>query len=599
MSKTTSDQLLERLHAWGVRRVFGYPGDGINGLMGAFERIGDRMEFIQARHEELAAFMATAHAKFTGEVGVCMATSGPGAIHLLNGLYDAKADHQPVLAIVGQAARSAIGGDYQQEVDLLSLFKDVAHEYVHQAMVPAQIRHLVDRAMRIARDQRTVTCIIVPHDLQDLDAVEQPPREHSTIHSGIGMTARRIVPGESDLRAAADVLNAGSKVAMLVGAGALHATDEIIETAELLGAGVAKALLGKAAVPDDLPFVTGSIGLLGTQPSWQMMSHCDTLLMVGSSFPYSEFLPAEGQARGVQIDRDGRKLGLRYPMEINLVGDSRETLRALIPLLKRKEERNWRADLEAQVRKWWDVLQARAMNEANPINPQRLFWELCPRLPDDCILTCDSGSAATWYARDLKIRRGMMASLSGGLATMGPSVPYALSAKIAWPERVVIALSGDGAMQMIGINGLVTIAHRWRKWADPRLVVVVLNNSDLNMVTWEQRVMAGDPKFEDSQVLPAFPYADYARSLGLKGLRVDDPQRLGSALDEVLHADRPALLEVVADPNVPPLPPHVSSKQVKAYARAILHGDPQSVQTIIATAKEWWDGIFAGRRDGR
>jgi pyruvate dehydrogenase (quinone) len=429
--------------------------------------------------------------------------------------------------------------------------------------------------------------------------VEKPPREHSTIHSGIGMTAKRIVPAESDLRAAAEVLNAGKKVAMLVGAGALHATDEIVETAELLGAGVAKALLGKAAVPDDLPFVTGSIGLLGTQPSWQMMSHCDTLLMVGSSFPYSEFLPAEGQARGVQIDRDGRKLGLRYPMEINLVGDSRETLRALIPLLKRKEERNWRADLEAQVRKWWDVLQARAMNEANPINPQRLFWELCPRLPDDCILTCDSGSAATWYARDLKIRRGMMASLSGGLATMGPSVPYALSAKIAWPERVVIALSGDGAMQMIGINGLVTIAHRWRKWADPRLVVVVLNNSDLNMVTWEQRVMAGDPKFEDSQVLPAFPYADYARSLGLKGLRVDDPQRLGSALDEVLHADRPALLEVVTDPNVPPLPPHVSSKQVKAYARAILHGDPQSVQTIIATAKEWWDGIFAGRRDGR
>jgi pyruvate dehydrogenase (quinone) len=599
MSKTTSDQLLERLHAWGVRRVFGYPGDGINGLMGAFERIGDRMEFIQARHEELAAFMATAHAKFTGEVGVCMATSGPGAIHLLNGLYDAKADHQPVLAIVGQAARSAMGGDYQQEVDLLSLFKDVAHEYVHQAMVPAQIRHLVDRAMRIARDQRTVTCLILPHDLQDLEAVEKPPREHGTIHSGIGMTAKRIVPAEADLRAAADVLNAGKKVAMLVGAGALHATDEIVEAAELLGAGVAKALLGKAAVPDDLPFVTGSIGLLGTQPSWQMMSHCDTLLMVGSSFPYSEFLPAEGQARGVQIDRDGRKLALRYPMEINLVGDSRETLRALIPLLQRKEERAWREDLEAQVRKWWEVLQARAMNDANPINPQRLFWELSPRLPDDCILTCDSGSAATWYARDLKVRRGMKASLSGGLATMGPSVPYALSAKIAYPERVVIALSGDGAMQMIGINGLVTIAHRWRKWADPRLVVVVLNNSDLNMVTWEQRVMAGDPKFEDSQVLPAFPYADYARSLGLKGLRVDDPGRLASALDEVLHADRPALLEVVTDPNVPPLPPHVTAKQVKAYARAMLHGDPQSVQTIIATAKEWWDGIFAGRNDRR
>jgi pyruvate dehydrogenase (quinone) len=597
MSKmTTSDQFLERLHAWGVRRVFGYPGDGINGLMGAFGRMGDRMEFIQARHEELAAFMATAHAKFTGEVGVCMATSGPGAIHLLNGLYDAKADHQPVLAIVGQAARAAIGGDYQQEVDLLSLFKDVAHEFVHQCMVPEQVRHLVDRAMRIARDQRTVTCIIVPNDVQELPAVETPPRQHSTVHSGIGMTGKRSVPGEADLRAAAEVLNAGSKVAMLVGAGALHASDEVVEVAELLGAGVAKALLGKAALPDDLPYVTGSIGLLGTQPSWQMMTGCDTLLMVGSSFPYSEFLPKEGQARGVQVDLDGRKLGLRYPMEINLVGDSRETLRALIPHLKRKADRSWREDIEKQVRKWWEVLEARAANEAQPINPQRLFWELSPRLPDGCILTCDSGTSATWYARDLKIRRGMMASLSGGLATMGPSVPYALAAKLAYPERVVIALSGDGAMQMIGINGLVTIAWRYKKWADPRLVIVVLNNSDLNMVTWEQRVMAGDPKFEASQVLPTFPYADYARSLGLKGIRVDDPKAIGAALDEALHADRPTLLEVVTDPNVPPLPPHVSEKQVKAYARALWRRDPEAVQTMIASAKEWWDGVFAGSR---
>ena len=596
MSQTTGEFILHRLTEWGIKRVYGYPGDGINGLMGAFDRMGDRMEFIQARHEELAAFMATAHAKFTGEVGVCMATSGPGAIHLLNGLYDAKADHQPVLAIVGQAARAAIGGDYQQEVDLLSLFKDVAHEFVHQCMVPEQVRHLVDRAMRIARDQRTVTCIIVPNDVQELPAVETPPRQHSTVHSGIGMTGKRSVPGEADLRAAAEVLNAGGKVAMLVGAGALQATDEVIEVAELLGAGVAKALLGKAALPDDLPYVTGSIGLLGTQPSWQMMTGCDTLLMVGSSFPYSEFLPKEEQARGVQIDLDGRKLGLRYPMEINLVGDSRETLRALIPHLKRKADRGWREEIEKQVRRWWEVLQARAANEAHPINPQRLFWELSPRLPDGCILTCDSGTSATWYARDLKIRRGMMASLSGGLATMGPSVPYALAAKLAYPERVVIALSGDGAMQMIGINGLVTIAYRYRKWADPRLVIVVLNNSDLNMVTWEQRVMAGDPKFEDSQVLPAFPYADYARSLGLKGIRVDDPEAIGTALDEALHADRPTLLEVVTDPNVPPLPPHVSEKQVKAYVRAMWRRDPEAVQTIIASAKEWWDGVFPGSR---
>jgi pyruvate dehydrogenase (quinone) len=420
---TTSDQILQRLHEWGVRRVFGYPGDGINGLMGAFDRMQDSMQFVQARHEELAAFMACAHAKFTGEVGVCMATSGPGAIHLLNGLYDAKADHQAVLAIVGQQARAAMGGDYQQEVDLASLFKDVAHEYVQTAMVPAHIRHLVDRAMRIARDQRTVTCLIVPNDVQDLEAVETPPRKHGTVHSGIGMTAKRVLPAEADLRAAAEVLNAGRRVAMLVGAGALGACDAVVEVADRLGAGVAKALLGKAAVPDDLPFVTGAIGLLGTQPSWQMMSGCDTLLMVGSSFPYSEFLPREGQARGVQIDIDGRKLGLRYPMEVNLVGESRLTLQALLPLLERRRDRAWREGIEADVRRWWRVLEARAMNQADPINPQRVFWELSPRLPDGCIITCDSGSAAAWYARDLKLRRGMMASLSGGLATMGCAVP--------------------------------------------------------------------------------------------------------------------------------------------------------------------------------
>jgi len=405
-----------------------------------------------------------------------------------------------------------------------------------------------------------------------------------------------MVPGEASLRAAADLLNAGKKVAILVGAGALHATDEVIEVAELLGAGVAKALLGKAAVPDDLPFVTGSIGLLGTVPSWQMMSKCDTLLMVGTSFPYSEYLPEEGKARAVQIDLDGRKLSLRYPTEINLVGDSRETLRALIPLLQRKDDRGWREAIEKEVRQWWDVLQARAMNEASPVNPQRVFWELSPRLPDDCILTCDSGSSAAWYARDLKIRRGMKASLSGGLATMGPSVPYALAAKLAFPERVVIGIGGDGAMQMIGINGLVTLAYRWKDWADPRLVILVLNNSDLNMVTWEQRVMSGDPKFKDSQVLPPFPYAEYARTLGLHGIRVDTPEAIAPAFDEALRADRPTLVEVVTDPNVPPLPPHVAPKQAMAYAKAIAHGDPQSVQTVIATAKEWWDGLVAGRK---
>ena len=588
---TVGDFLLQRLHEWGVRRVYGYPGDGINGIMGAFGRMPE-MKFVQARHEELAAFMACAHAKFTDEVGVCLATSGPGAIHLLNGLYDAKLDHQPVLALVGQQKRAAIGGDYQQEVDLITLFKDVAHEFVHMASDPAQVRHLVDRAMRIARDERTVTCVVFPNDVQDMEAVESPPHKHGTIHSGIGYTGVSIVPQEKDLERAARVLNDGNRVAILVGAGALHATDEVIAVAERLGAGVAKALLGKAALPDDLPFVTGSIGLLGTTPSWNLMTGCDTLLMIGSSFPYSEFLPEEGQARGVQIDVDARMLNLRYPMEVALVGDSRATLRALLPHLESKEDRSWRRQIEQSVAKWWRVLEARAMNVANPINPQRVFWELSPRLPDDCILTCDSGSAANWYARDLKIRRGMMASLSGGLATMGPAVPYAIAAKYAHPKRPVIALLGDGSMQMNGINGLVTIAKVWREWGDPRLTVMVLNNGDLNQVTWEQRVMQGDPKFEPSQIVPEFPYAEYARLIGLEGIRVDRPEAIGPAWDRALAASRPTVVEMVTDPNVPPLPPHITFEQAKAYLSALIKRDPDSLEMVKASAKDWWDGVF-------
>lgn len=591
MAATVGDFLLKRLSSWGVHRVFGYPGDGINGIMGAFGRTDD-IEFIQARHEELAAFMACAHAKFTGEVGVCLATSGPGAIHLLNGLYDAKLDHQPVVAIIGQQKRAAIGGDYQQEVDLLSLFKDVAHEYVHMATTPEQVRHLVDRAIRIARDQRTVTCIIFPNDVQELDAVEEPPHEHGTVHSGIGYTSQLAVPNQPDLKRAADVLNAGSKVAMLVGAGALHATDEIIEVAELLGAGVAKALLGKAAVPDDLPFVTGAIGLLGTVPSWNLMTECDTLLMVGSSFPYSEFLPKEGQARGVQIDIDGRMLNLRYPMEVSLVGDSKATLRELIPHLRARQDRGWRDSIEQNVARWWKVLEDRAMNEAKPINPQRVFWELSPRLPDNCILTCDSGSAANWYARDLKMRRGMMASLSGGLATMGPAVPYAIAAKYAHPDRPVIAMVGDGAMQMNGINGLVTIAKVWREWINPRLTIMVLNNGDLNQVTWEQRAMQGDPKLEASQNVPDFPYAGYADLLGLQGIRVDRPEDIGPAWERALSSDVPTVLEMITDPDVPPLPPHITVKQARSYLSALLQRDPDSIGIIKASAKDWWDGLF-------
>lgn len=586
MSQLVSDFILQRLGEWGIKRIYGFPGDGINGIIGALDRAQDRITFIQNRHEEMSAFMACAHAKFTGEVGVCLATSGPGAIHLLNGLYDAKLDHQPVVAIIGQQSRAALGGHYQQEVDLISLFKDVAGEYVHMCSTPVQTRHLIDRAVRIARAERTVTCVIFPNDVQELDAVEKPPRAHGTIHSGIGYTTPQVIPHQEDLQRAAEVLNNGRKVAILVGAGALRATDEVIEVAELLGAGVAKALLGKAALPDDLPFVTGSLGLLGTKPSWDLMTECDTLFMIGSAFPYSEFLPEEGQARGVQIDIDGRMLSLRYPMEVNLVGDSAETLRALIPLLQRKTSRAWREKIEKDVVEWWQVLEGRAMNEANPINPQRVFWELSPRLPENCIITCDSGSAANWYARDLKIRRGMMCSLSGGLATMGPGVPYAISAKFAFPDRVVIATVGDGAMQMNGNAELVTAAKYWKQWQDPRLIVLVLNNRDLNQVTWEQRAISGDPKFEGSQNIPDFPYARYAELLGFKGIRVDQPERIGPAWEEALAADRPVVLEAYTDGNVPPLPPHIKLAQAKAYASALLHGDPEAINIIKQSIKE-------------
>jgi len=590
MAQTVGDFLLKRLHEWGVRRIYGYPGDGINGIMGAFER-SEVLQFIQARHEEEAAFMACAHAKFAGELGVCLATSGPGAIHLLNGLYDAKMDHQPVLAIVGQQKREGLGGDSQQEVDLISLFKDVAGEYVHMATTPEQVRHLVDRGVRIALEHRTVTCLIFPSDVQDLAAVETPPRKHGTVHSGIGIAGHSLVPDALELEHAAEILNSGEKVAILAGAGALHATDELIETAEILGAGIAKALLGKAAVPDELPFVTGSIGLLGTKPSWDMMNECDTLLMVGSAFPYSEFLPKEGQARGVQIDIDGRMLSLRYPMELNLVGDSKRTLQALLPLLRRKADRSWRGKIEKEVARWWRVLEKRAMNAADPINLQRVFWELSKRLPDGCILTSDSGSAANWYARDVKIRRGMMGSLSGGLATMGPGVPYAIAAKFAHPHRPVIAMVGDGAMQMNGISGLITIAKYWKRWGDPRLTVMVLNNGDLNQVTWEQRAMEGYPRFAGSQDVPDFPYALYAELLGLRGIRVERPEDIGSAWDRALAGDRPTVLEMVTDPNVPPLPPHVTMEQAKAYLSALIKRDADAVEMIKASAKEVWASL--------
>jgi pyruvate dehydrogenase (quinone) len=583
MSENVAAFMLNRLHEWGVNRIYGYPGDGINGLLGAFHEVGDKVEFVQVRHEEIAAFAACAHAKLTGDVGVCMATSGPGAIHLLNGLYDAKLDHQPVVAIVGQQKTMSLGGNYQQEVDLNTLFKDVASEFVQVCMAPEQAQHLIDRAVRIAKATRSVTCVIVPDDIQEAEYSE-PPRKHGAVFSSTSYAEPRVIPTPEDLRAAAEILNAGEKVALLVGQGAAGAEPELEQVVELLGAGVAKALNGRYVMPDELPYVTGPIGLLGSKPSYEMMENCDTLLMVGSSFPYSEFLPKPGQARGVQIDLDARMLGIRYPMELNLVGDAKASLTELIPLLERKEDRSWREEIEHEVQRWWEILDDRAMDSADPINPQRVFHELSKRLPDQAILLADSGSATNWWARQLKMRRGMKSALSGTLASMCPAVPYALAAKFAYPDRPVIACLGDGAFQMLGVNGLIDIARYRDRWSNQQLVILVLNNRDLNQVTWEQRVLAGDPKLEASQVLPDFPYAAYAELLGLGGIRVDDPEQVADAWDEALAADKPVLLEAVTDPEVPPLPPHIRFEQALKLAQA-LPGDSARGEIISQSVK--------------
>lgn len=594
MATTVADFIVARLHDWGARRVYGYPGDGIGGLIAALQRMdaaakddetAPRIDFVQVRHEEMAGLCATAHAKFTGEVGLCMATSGPGAVHLLNGLYDAKGDHMPVVALVGQQARTAMGAHYQQDLDLQALFKDVAGNFVVTAALPQQVPHLIDRAWRIARAERCVTCVILPNDLQT-EEMEQPAQDHGSTFSGTGLADAVLLPTDDALHRAAAVLNEGERVAILVGAGALGASDEVAQVADLLGAGVAKALLGKTVLPDDLAWVTGSIGLLGTPASDAMMKRCDTLFMIGSGFPYAEFLPKPGKARGVQIDRNAGMLGLRYPMEVNLQGDAAATLRALIPLLTRKADRAWRERVEKEVRSSRKVLAGAAETEADPINPQQITLALSPRLPDGAIVTADSGTTTVWWARDLDLRAGMMGSCSGTLATMGCAVPYAIAAKFAHPARPVVALVGDGAMQMNGLSELITIARYWRGWADPRLVVMVLNNRELAFVTWEERVQIGDGKWPASQTLPDIPYADMARLMGLGGRRVERPDDIGPAWDEALAADRPFVLDFLADPNVAPLPPHVSLTQARSFANAMWQEGGKGGGAIAGAARQ-------------
>jgi pyruvate dehydrogenase (quinone) len=597
---TVSEFLIERLHGWGVRRIFGYPGDGINGLITALDmhqrahaKSGDAIDFVQVRHEENAAFMATAHAKFTGELGVCLATSGPGAIHLLNGLYDAKNDHIPVLAITGQAAKTAMGSEYQQEVDLHSLYKDVASEYLVTLMDPAGVRHAVDRAVRGALGARTVTALILPKDLQEEKAVEQPPHEMNFTNSGIGFSPGRIVPHQRDLQRAAEVLNAGTRVAILVGAGALGASDLVEAVADRLQAGCAKALLGKAVLPDDLPWVTGTIGLLGTLASNEMMQQCDTLLMIGTNFPYAQFLPNNSDVRGVQIDVNPSRLGIRFPNELNLQGTALETLELLLPLLDQKNDTSWRATITGHRDRSAQIDAARArISGIDGINPQDLFVELDRRLPEHCIITADAGTSTNWSARHLQMRRGMKWSLSGGLATMGSAVPYAIAAKLAFPDRIPIAVTGDGAMQMNGINELITLARYAERWDDPRILFIVANNRDLNQVTWELREESGAPDFPAAQHLPDVSMAAFARLLGFEGIRVERLEELAPALDAAFAARGPVVLEVLTDPNISMLPSTITSEQMLSFGKAILKGDPESGAVVTQSLKEVLAGLF-------
>ncbi|MFD7513023.1 thiamine pyrophosphate-requiring protein [Streptomyces sp. NPDC059853] len=585
MGERVADFLLRRLREWDVEHVFGYPGDGINGLLAAWGRAADNPEFIQARHEEMAAFEAVGYAKYSGRLGVCVATSGPGAIHLLNGLYDAKLDHVPVVAVIGQTNRSAMGGSYQQEVDLANLFKDVASDFLETVTVPEQLPNVLDRAIRTAYGRRTVTAVIVPADVQELE-YEAPSHAFKMVPSSLGLGRSAPVPAREDLERAAEILNAGERVAVLVGQGAAGARAEVEQIADVLSAGVAKALLGKDVLSDDLPYVTGAIGLLGTRPSYELMQQCDTLLTIGSSFPYSQFLPDFGQARAVQIEIDPHMAGMRYPYEVNLIGDAATALRELLPMLERKKHGKWRKGVEANVARWWEVMDRRAATQADPVNPEYVAGALSPLLPDDVMVAADSGSAANWYARHLRMRPGMRGSLSGTLATMGPGVPYVIGAKFAHPDRPAIALVGDGAMQMNGLAEMITAARYWRGWSDPRLIVAVFNNQDLNQVTWEMRAMSGAPQFEPSQHLPDVPYAEFARSIGLLGIRVDEPGGVQPAWQRALAADRPCVLEFVTDPAVPPIPPHATWEQAESTARALLRGDSDRKNVVKKGIKQ-------------
>jgi pyruvate dehydrogenase (quinone) len=595
-----SDHIVARLRAWGVHRVYGYPGDGIGGVLVAVSERDD-MQFVQVRHEETAGFAATADVKFGGSpIGCCVVTGGPGALHVLNGLYDAKLDGVPVVAVLGQTALTALGGNYYQEVDLHAVFKDVASAYLQTITDAAQVEHMVDRACRTALANRAPTVLIVPSDVQERPALVAAPDAHAYFHTSAVPSTTPAAPALADLRRAAEVLNAGRRVALLVGAGALGASDLVQQVADRLHAGVAKALLGKTVLDDRLSWVTGSIGLLGTTASWELMRHCDTVLIVGSNMPYGEYYPAPGQARGVQIDRDGARCGLRYPTEVNLVGDTAATLAALLPLLEERPDDGWRDRIATWKRHWEDYSTARAEAKAHPVNPEAVVRGISDRLADDALVAVDCGTATSWYARDLSMRPSQTGSLAGLLLSMGGGMPYAIGAKTAQPGRPLLAMIGDGAMQMNGVNELITVSRYWQDWPDPRFVVLVLNNRQLAFVSWETRGTLGVPPDPAQASLPDVPYARWAQLLGLDGARIETADQVDDVLDLAFSSRRPFVIDAVVDADVPLIPPHLTRDQVLKTARAEFAGDPAFFGIVADGLRETVGATLRARvRGGR
>ncbi|MGF1452326.1 MAG: thiamine pyrophosphate-dependent enzyme [Opitutales bacterium] len=578
MSETASDILVDVLRQWCVEIIFGLPGDGINGVIEALRKRQDEIRFVQVRHEESAAFMACAYAKYTGKLGVCLATSGPGGIHLLNGLYDAKLDHAPVLAITGHHFHDVIGTYMQQDVDLDKIFIDVS-VYNQRIMGPAHVSNVTHQACREALAKRGVAHLNFPVDFQEHSLeVDSTSMRNSEIRPLQGFGRGKGAPLPAELQRAAQVLNEGRKIAILAGQGANHATDELLEVADLLGAPIIKALLGKACVPDDHELCMGGIGLLGTEPSEEAMQHCDTLFIVGSSFPYLEFLPAEGQAECVQVDTDQEKIGMRYPVDAGLLGDSKETLRELVPLLTRKKDRAFLEHRQKERKRWWELMEKRGTRQDKPMKPQVVAWELSKRLAEGAIVSSDSGSITTWWARQMVAKRGQMYSLSGTLASMANGLPYAIAAQLAYPDRQSVAFVGDGGFSMLMAEFVTAVRDGLP------VKIVVINNRTLAQIKWEQMVFLGNPEYVVD--LADIDYAKVAEACGGKGIRCDDPGEIGSAIDEMLAHPGPVVLDAVVDKQEPPMPAKIKYWQGKQMAASLMRGEKYRNRIVKTIAKD-------------